>query len=246
MYKITRIVMGLGFVFASATSAFADKQEAITVCASKVQAMGQGGAYKLQLASSLATARTGHYINAFLIGLLPKEKPELASEVFVLVQHDASHQISCLRLLQVNGISVTISQGNPLVFSPSLSSSIEGLFDAIPNGSNFIAKHTTFFIGKAKENNEQTEFLKLLASHVEHARATFQPKGLVGYVGLAALGYEMTFMSWTSQQAMQDAFASDEGKSVVIEAGTFLENVQFTEETDFSGVLEFNQLYRIK
>ena len=71
-------------------------------------------------------------------------------------------------------------------------------YDVIGNQINWARGFNAVFIGIKKSELSSAQFLHKLQSHIELAKSTMQPKGLLGYIIIANDNYEIAYLNWES------------------------------------------------
>lgn len=82
---------------------------------------------------------------------------------------------------------------------------------------------TTFYFGVRKSHVSTEDFKAALYDHVHLVTEKMQRRGLNGYLVLVADDYEIAFMHWSSQEAMDAAFATADGALVGADAAKIMD-----------------------
>ncbi len=130
------------------------------------------------------------------------------------------------------------SKSKSLTANPLIPLSLESqkAYDLIAQPNDWSRGPTTFFVGLRKAAVTPADFLRHLSEHVRAVANAFKSGGLRGYIVISDENYEVAYMNWESEEAMNKAFGSPAGQSVVQDAATMMENLQWSPIGLFDGV----------
>ncbi len=170
---------------------------------------GQNPASSADTAQALIGLLEGHFVSPTGIVL---DRYEQGSEIFK----------SRVGLVKKN-ILKTISAGNSYRAFDGVSLKPAVTYPIVGSFPNFSKGYTTFFIGTRKAEVSPVDFNTNLIRHINKVKQSFVPMGLTGYFVTATSNYEMAVMQWESQSAMEKAFETPDGKTMISDARSLLE-----------------------
>lgn len=180
-------------------------------------------------------------LNQYLVVLPPKERPAFIPDELALVALSSQEDYQAIRATPEGQaysarhwdvFEKTISKSAPFVrFADSQVDALQDqtAYDILGQTIDWTQGATFAFIGVRKADVAQDAFLSHLKTHVELARDVMAPRGLRGYIIIAAQDYEVAFLNWESKAAHDAALGTKDGQGVFADAQSFM-NVLMYEE----------------
>lgn len=112
--------------------------------------------------------------------------------------------------------------------------------------------HTTVFAGTKLPGMSKEAWLARVSQHVAMARDAFAGQGLDGYIAVVHsegphdLTQEIAWMHWTSEEAMNKAFASEAGKKVAADAAQLFKVEMWGAAPAFGGTIAPGQAVNVR
>jgi len=95
--------------------------------------------------------------------------------------------------------------------------------------------HTVFFLGLRNKKLGKKEFMKRLYKHVKLTKKNLTKHGLQGYIFISNENYEAAYLNWKSEQHLNKAFQTEEGKASMNDATEILTGLQYEGAKPFIG-----------
>lgn len=92
---------------------------------------------------------------------------------------------------------------------------------------NWAQGYNAVYVGTRLPLFDRQTYLERLTVHVNQVKANFGKTGLLGYAVYTDGDHEIAYINWTSEQAMNDTFASPIGKLIMGDAGSFMHQDEF-------------------
>ncbi len=186
----------------------------------------------------------GEVLNQYLVAVPPSYKPDFIPDEFALIaltDETSYREIRATPEGQAYGEShwqlfdKSISKSLPL--SVDIPDTLESnqSYNLISEPTDWTKGVTTFYLGLRKSNLPANLFLKYLSDHVQLATLFLKPMGLRGYIVIANDNYEAAYMNWESEEAMNQAFSSEDGKLLAADAASIMDTLQWSPNSYFNG-----------
>ena len=119
-------------------------------------------------------------------------------------------------------------------------------YDMIGKPIHWQKGHNVFFIGLRKNTVNVDAFFDRMFKHVQMAGDAFGNIGLKGYVFLLTETYEIAFMNWESQKAMEAAFKTKAAAAIVKDASELMGTLMWTVAAEFTGNINDGEVKNVR
>ena len=101
------------------------------------------------------------------------------------------------------------------------------VYNESPNQVVWTQGYNAVYVGSRLPLFDRQTYLERLTIHVNQVKANFGRTGLLGYAVYTDGDREIAYINWTSEEAMNETFASPIGKLIMGDAGSFMHQDAF-------------------